>query len=156
MSEPVSGPARNQIFISYSHRDREWLDRLLEHLAPYIRKYKLDVWDDSRITAGDNWRGSINSALDNAMVAVLLVSPSFLASDFIINKELQPLLDAAKEKGVRIIWVAVRHSAVRITELEAYQAANDPKRPLSHLTEAERDEELVRISEVISNAANPQ
>ena len=42
-----------KIFISYSHKDRHWLEELSVHLAPL--KNTFDVWADSRIDAGANW-----------------------------------------------------------------------------------------------------
>ena len=89
-----------------------------------------------------------------ARVAVLLITPHFLASDFIANDELPPLLKAAEEGGLTILWVAVRHSLYGETAIAAYQAANNPTRPLAALSASEQDEELVKIAQKIRDAAN--
>ncbi len=83
--------ARTNVFISYSHKDKKWLERLQAHLKPLERAGLVDRWDDTRIEAGDEWRKEIRQALDAARVVVLLVSADFMASDFIAKDELPPL-----------------------------------------------------------------
>lgn len=78
---------RKTVFLSYAHEDRKW-DQLLTFLAPWIRDKRVDLWDDSRIKLGDNWQAEIHKAIEEAAVAVLLVTKDFLASDFITKQEL--------------------------------------------------------------------
>lgn len=143
---------RDQVFISYSHRDRIWLEKLHDHLKPYVRNSKIKVWDDRKIQPGTKWRDEIETALQSAKVAVLLVSSNFLASDFIADNELPKLLEGAEKEGLRIIWIAVSFSAYRETQIQHYQAANDPDNPLDKLHPATVNEELVTICELIKSA----
>ncbi len=101
-------PERSQLFISYSHRDGEWVERLRRMLQPLEQRYGLERWDDSRIRAGMQWRDEIRTALAGAQVALLMVSADFLASDFVTREELPPLFHAAREEGLRILWVPLR------------------------------------------------
>jgi O-acetyl-ADP-ribose deacetylase (regulator of RNase III) len=144
---------RNQVFISYSHKNKDWLDRLQTMLTPLVRKNALGIWDDQQIEAGSKWRDEITKALSSAKVAVLLVSPEFLGSDFIYKHELPPLLAAAQHKGLVVLWVCLSACLYQETEIEAYQAAHDVGKPLDSLAPHEQNAALVRICQEIKKAA---
>src|SRR5260370_31391907 len=97
----------SKIFISYSHRDKRWLDRLLVHLRPMEREGVIDLWADTRIGAGDDWRHEIEAALSAADIAFLLISADFLASDFIASIELPALLLAARQRNCKVLSIIV-------------------------------------------------
>jgi hypothetical protein len=77
--------------------------------------------------------------LDAARVALLLVSVDFLASEFVAKEELPRLLAAAEARGTRILPVILTPCLFQRTMLSRFQAINDPKRPLSGLTQHEQD-----------------
>ena len=149
-------PKRDQIFISYSHKDKEWLDKLQTMLRPLERDGRLTVWADSVIKHGDKWQSKIEEALASARAAVLLVSDNFLASEFIAKHELPPLLAAAESQGVKIIWVAVSYCLYEKTDIRHYHSANDPISPLDSLAPAEQKRVLADICRVIVEALTPK
>src|ERR1700731_3317538 len=147
-------PTRNKIFISYSHKNKRWRDELEIQLKPYLREDSITSWSDEQIVAGSRWFGEIKSALAQTTVAVLLVTPDFLASDFIHEHESGPLLKEAEQGGLRILWVPVRDSAYRQTALMNYQALLNPKKPIAAWPKAKRDQAWVKICEEIKKAGS--
>lgn len=137
---------RKKVFISYSHQDREWLEKLKKWLKPLEQSGILDFWDDSQIQPGRDWRQEIRDSMASAKLAVLLVSQNFLTSEFIPSEELTPILEEAKEKeGVLVLWIAVSESTYEETPLERFQAVNDPRMPLDTLRPAELNKQLKEI-----------
>jgi hypothetical protein len=142
--------ADTNVFISYSHRDGRWLDRLNIHLTPVQRDVNADVWSDTRIKSGDKWRQELESAVDRANVAVLIISPDFLASQFIYDNELPPLLQSAELRGALILPVIASPSLFhRTPSLSQFQAVNPPDRTLLGMSECEQEQTFVKVAERI-------
>jgi TIR domain-containing protein len=146
--------ATARVFISYSRDDERWKERLLSHLRVFERSNALEVWNLSDLEAGSNWDEEIMEAIRQTDVAVLLISPSFLASDFIVRKEIPALFKRRNTVGIPIIPILVQNSfwtSVRwLTEL---QFANDPARPLSVLSEEEQERAYAAIASRIAELA---
>ncbi|MDX2031519.1 MAG: hypothetical protein SF339_12660, partial [Blastocatellia bacterium] len=94
------------------------------------------------------------SALNTAKVAVLLVTPNFLTSDFIVKNELPPLLGAAERDDLTILWVPVHHTPYEDTPIGKYQPVTDPEKPLASLKgSSAQNKELLEISRKIIRVA---
>jgi mRNA-degrading endonuclease RelE of RelBE toxin-antitoxin system len=133
------------VFISYSHKDREWLGKLKKFLQPLEEQGLIDIWDDTEIRPGEKWFEKIKLSLESAQIAVFLITQDFLTSAFIGQKELPMLLEKAENHGCLIYWVAVSFSTVEDSPLVPSQAANDPEQPLDTLPEPEQNRVLKSI-----------
>jgi WD40 repeat protein len=134
------------VFVSYSHEDAEWLRRFLVMLQPLVRNRRLQVWADEYIEVGNEWERDIDGAIGRAALALLLVSPDFLASHFIMDIELPALI----QRGVRFVCVLVQPCLwEELPVLERVQWAHDPDRdgPLSRSDDYQST--IVRICRTI-------
>src|SRR5687768_16777803 len=96
------------VFISYSHKDEVWKERLASHLGVLEKQELLDLWDDQRIEAGEEWFDEIEVAINHVDVAVLLVSADFLNSKFILEEEVPRFLQRRVADGLNVFPVIVR------------------------------------------------
>jgi hypothetical protein len=155
MDNVEKGEHPGLVFISYSHEDKSWCDRIKTQLKAFMNASPplTQIWDDGRIEPGTEWETAIDDAMKQASVGVMLVTPNFLASDFIVQKEVPYLVDAARRNAVRLVWIPVSYSNYGVLPIAAFQAASDPRQPLDSLAQWEADRELVRIAEFIYSAA---
>ena len=146
----------NTIFVSYSNKDTEWKDRLCQMLSPFLRDGDIELQlsvDDGDIQAGDRWHEKIQSALKSAGVAVVLVSASFLESEYLMKHELPEIISAASDGKIRLFWVYVSHAAFDVTQLKPFQAAHDVSQPLYALERPEQDAILLDVARDIKAAS---
>jgi TIR domain len=137
-----------RVFLSYSHTDRPWADRLLTHLRAIADN--VSVWSDAAIEVGVSWQEEIARAITTADVAILLVSADYLASAFIGNHELPILLESARRGRTLILPVMISPAYLDPSApLAEFQFVNDPSRPLSMLTQGEQDQVFTEVARVI-------
>jgi hypothetical protein len=147
---------RRGLLISYAHQDAKWLEYFQTMLSPLVQEEGIDVWDDTRIAAGSAWRMEIQRAINTARVALLLVSPSYLASKFIAEEELPPLLRAARKEGMIILWVLVSPCMYKKTAIAEFQPAHSVDRALELVAAARRNQKILEIADVIDAVLHEQ
>ncbi|HEY0606431.1 MAG TPA: toll/interleukin-1 receptor domain-containing protein, partial [Herpetosiphonaceae bacterium] len=77
-------------------------------LAGLQRRGIIDAWQDRRIEAGDEWNQSIQDAMNECDLALLLVSANYLASRFIQEEEQLKLLLRRQHMQLCVIPIIVR------------------------------------------------
>jgi len=144
------------VFISYSHKDAKWLEKLKQFLRPLEEQELIRVWDDTEIRPGSEWLAEIRKALESARVAVFLVTQNFLDSPFIRDKELPALVEAATNRGCLIFWIAVSSATIEDSPLAKFQGAISPTSPLDLMSEAEQNKVLTEIYRKMKAAVTVQ
>jgi TIR domain len=135
-----------KVFISYSHRDEEYAQKLLRHLKVLGREADFDVWSDRKIEVGQDWHNEIKRHIEKARIAILLVSADYLASEWIAQEELPALLEEQSQRGLRILPLVVSPSLWKNTPLAYYQLLPRDGKALSSLSGPEQDMVPCRVS----------
>ena len=152
MNRPAVAAARDAVFVSYSHDDQDWRRKFTQILAPLVRNRRLELWDDTHIPVGGDWRRDIDDGVRRAGAALLLVTGSYLASRFIMEEELPALV--AHE--VRLVPVLVEDCLYdQEPLLAAVQWAHDPGRdgPLAAVARREVTGRIVRACRALLEVA---
>lgn len=148
MSRPV-------VFISYSHKDEKEKDQLLSHLGVVHRAGLIELWSDDRIGVGADWEAEINEAITRARVAILLISANFLTSDFILGKEVPPLLKRREGEGLIVFPVIAKACAWRtVSWLAEMNVRPKNGKPVWSDAGSHADEELAAIAEEVALIVN--
>ena len=72
----------NQIFISYSHKDRPYVQKLQKAL----QNEGFDVWIDDRIDYGTTWPAVIQKNLDDCGAFIVVMSENSYESKWVQNE----------------------------------------------------------------------
>jgi tetratricopeptide (TPR) repeat protein len=133
----------NKIFISYSHQDEAWKDRLVPHFSTLQKQGLLEVWHDREIEGGADWFQEIEKAAKSASMAILLITENFFKSTFIKEYEIPWLLERQEKELVRILPLIIEHCEwQQVDWLKRILAKPKDGRPLSTGTTDQIDAEL--------------
>src|SRR5689334_16254813 len=90
------------IFISYSHKDRELRDKLAVALSNLRNQNLISDWYDGDIPPGAEWKKQIFEHLDQDQILLLLISPDFMASEFCYSIELEQAIKRHDNNEARV------------------------------------------------------
>lgn len=88
-----------QIFVSYSHKNKSYLKKgsLIDYLKKEL-KGKARFWTDNEIVTGQHWDEKIHQNILASQMAVVLISPDFFKSRYIMNKEVDKFMTVTVKK----------------------------------------------------------
>jgi hypothetical protein len=128
----------------------------MKFLRPLLRSQDYSsIWSDQEISPGDRWDDEIKQGLERAHVGLLLITQSFLNSEYISDVEVPRLVAKAQEEGLQLLCLYVSPSNVEAVRysiggqqvcLTEYQGLNAPNNPLSRMSEPKQDDVLSRVS----------
>ena len=110
-----------EVFYSYAHKDESLRNELVEHLSSLHRQGYITEWYDRQILAGSDWSQAIDSHLESASVILLLISASFIASDYCYGREMQRALERHRARQAQVIPIILRPVDCRNTPFAALQ-----------------------------------
>ncbi len=126
------------VFVSYSHSDEELCQELEQHLRPLVREKSIRLRRVRDVLGGGDRRREIEQHLNAADIVLLLVSPSFLASDECMDAELERALERHETGSVRVIPIILRPCQWQVTPIGKLQAL--PREAKAVTTWRDKDE----------------
>jgi len=139
-----------EVFFSYAHEDKELRDQLAEHLAALKRQGVIRTWYDRQILPGSEWEAAIDQRLESSRIILLLISSSFLDSDYCYEKEMQRAIERHNSGEARVIPVIVRPCDWQGTPFSKLQALPENARAVTAWPN--RDEAFTDIAQGIRKA----
>lgn len=99
-----------KLFLSWCHEDRHLKEAFVSLLTPsltIVRKHDFSWWEDSLITPGEEWESEIRTHLGESDYVLQLLSPGFLASDFIRDHEIPGIGETPDKRTLPVMLVNV-------------------------------------------------
>lgn len=104
-----------KIFISYSHKNIKYKDKLLTSLEALKQSYEIEAWHDGMIDAGGNIDENVKSALKTSDLVLLLITDNYLASYYCMKKELLEAIEREKNNECKVIPVMFQETVLSDT-----------------------------------------
>jgi hypothetical protein len=140
------------VFVSYSHLDARYRDEVRRFLSPLVLDREIELWDDRTIAIGEDWYREIGQRLDQAKVAILLITTNFLGSSFCKLEEMPVLLQRARQRKLVVLPVLFEDCLWKRERWLARLQMLSGDKPLRELKRAARDKLLTRLAQQVSTS----
>ncbi|MCY7309200.1 MAG: TIR domain-containing protein, partial [Chitinophagaceae bacterium] len=117
--------AMKKLFISYSSKNTEFMKRFVTHLEPLRRIGDIDYWHDRKIEPGTRWDDSIKKELELSDIVIFLISPDFIATDYIFDVEIPQALQQFTTQTSKLFFIELQRCSWDKTILAQYQQTTD-------------------------------
>lgn len=138
-----------KVFLSYSHMDEEFKNKLDVHFAPLKRNNKVETWNDRKLIPGTLFDDEIKRHLNEDEIIILLISADFLNSDYCYEIEMTKALERMKNSDAIVIPIILRPCLWQETPLKDIQALPKDGTPISKYPDA--DDAYLEIVKNINN-----
>ena len=120
-----------QVFISYKREDVDFA----ENVSSRLEREGFDVWADSKIAAGEEWRNAIDVAIGNSVALIVIMTPEAKASEYVTYE-----WAFAWGIGIKVIPIMLRPTTLhpRLEALQYLDFTNIKSRPWDKLIEEVR------------------
>src|SRR5215467_1836702 len=96
------------LFFSYAWQDRGLRDKLEEHLSNLKYRGLFSTWHIREIGAGEDLQQQVDIHLESAHIILLLISSSFMASQYCYSTEMTRAMERHQQGKARVIPVLLR------------------------------------------------
>ncbi|MEH3085443.1 MAG: toll/interleukin-1 receptor domain-containing protein [Xylophilus ampelinus] len=141
------------VFFSYSHADEALRDQLEQQLAILKRQGIINTWHDRKIDAGQELGKVIDQHIEQDEIILLLVSPSFLASDYCYDIEMKRALERHEAGEAIVIPVILRMCEWQEAPFGKLKLLATPRDGLAITKWPDRDEAFLQVAQEVRKAA---
>ena len=139
------------VLLCYAHQDKRMAGELKNHFSLLVRKEHITLWEYGNISPGSEWKQEMDRLLDKAQIILLLISASFLASDYCYSKEMQRAIERHERKEARVIPIILRSVLWEEPPLDKLLPLPDREKPISRW--ADRDEAYTKVAGGVARVA---
>ncbi len=115
-----------KVFLSYSHKDKDLKEAFVTHLYSLIRTENINFWTDDQIEGGQEWNAEIENKLQTSDLILLLISPSFIQSEYCYNKELKQAIELHEQHKAVVFPVGLVTTDITGMPFEKLQITPPP------------------------------
>jgi TIR domain len=151
-----------EIFVSYSHKDDRYRERLVTQLSTMRQLGLIAPWHDREIPAGEKWQGQLDSQLNRAHIILLLVSADFIESEYCYKHECVRAIERHDAGDARAIPIILKPCDWQETPFGKLQALPTDGKPVTkwrpHVNAFDNIAKGLRavVAQIQSNGTSPR